>query len=541
MCASAGLCRRMIQRMNPCRILVALAFLPIFASDAIAQPLLNPPPASAPAVPPGGAPEDGTARRTTPAETLPAPFDRPRFGPLGNPSAELRSLGRATQSIVEDSQDDWPALTRVIESFISAHEDVAGRSLRTPAGSLRPQVDLGLLYFWVGPDSVEEPTDDSRRAMDRARAILAAMDKREVVAQLLALSDSRGVVRPWKNDTMLMNQPLTDLGNVRQIARALWLSMKLHAETGAWDASLRDARAMCALSRLYLRQAGLRERELGAQLAVRTAEVIADIARADRPQNPPDDAALAGFDAALSSLPRVDMGPAFAGHAIIARDAVARCVAVDEKPPNPGRERAMAQINDLFVRAQRLAESTPRTRPDVALSMANWATTLPEEAVLVGIFGPELLRSMLTRDHAAAVIPGVRTMLAIERFRLRTGAYPRTIDEVLPPNADTPEAKTPRAALADPFNPQAAPMTYRLVDPASDPLARPYVLYSLGSDFKDNDATPHPMSNLAAIDPSAGSDVDLIINLPLRRTMPGAPTTVPPAPASTTPGKAPAP
>lgn len=515
----------MIPCMNPRQLLVTLALLPTAATGALAQPLLNPP-AAPPAAP--GAPGEAPARRPTPAEELPAPFNRPRFGALGNPSAELRTLGRATQNITEDAQDDWPELTKAIDAFISAHEDVAGRPLRTPAGSLRPQVDLGLLYFWIGPDSIEEPTDDSRRAMERARAILEAMEKRGVVDQLLALSESRGVVRPWTNDTMLMNQPLTDLGNVRQIARALWLAMKLHAESGDWDRSVRDARAMCALARVYLRQAGLRERELGAQLAARTAEVIADIARADRSKHPPTDDALAAFDAALAALPPADMAPAFAAHAIIARDAVARCVAVDERPPNPGRERAMAQVNDLFVRAKRLAESTPRTRPEVALAMANWATTLPDEAVLVGIFGPELLRSMLTRDHAATVIPGVRTMIAIERFRLRTGAYPQSIDDVLPPGADTPEAKARRVALADPFNPKDGPMSFRRLDPGSDPFGRSYVLYSLGSDFADNNATMHPMSNLGAIDPSAGSDVDLIINLPLRRTMPK----VPPAPAA---------
>lgn len=85
---------------------------------------------------------------------------------------------------------------------------------------------------------------------------------------------------------------------------------------------------------------------------------------------------------------------------------------------------------------------------------------------------------MLVEAHDEAIVRrrGLLVRCAIERHRLRTGAYPASLEEV------TTAAEDRR--FVDPFSGRA--FIYRVIDPAGDRWGRGYLLWSTGPDGKDD-------------------------------------------------------
>jgi hypothetical protein len=140
--------------------------------------------------------------------------------------------------------------------------------------------------------------------------------------------------------------------------------------------------------------------------------------------------------------------------------------------------------------------------------------------VLVKILTPALAKALGASSRHGTDISAVRTMIALERFRKATGAYPAKLSELVP-------AYLP-ALLEDEFD--ANGLRYVLKDAKASAAAEGYTLYSVGPDLTDNggDYGKPENANIGA----PGTD----LSFALRPYVPPA-ETANPSPASSEAGK----
>jgi hypothetical protein len=96
--------------------------------------------------------------------------------------------------------------------------------------------------------------------------------------------------------------------------------------------------------------------------------------------------------------------------------------------------------------------------------------------LLPSIFGTASGHIVANVDQLHTTRAGVIAMIRIERYRVEHGRYPSSLAQV--------EAESPRPLPVDPFSGQ--PLGYRVVDPATDPFGRGYILYCVGKDKLDD-------------------------------------------------------
>ena len=100
-------------------------------------------------------------------------------------------------------------------------------------------------------------------------------------------------------------------------------------------------------------------------------------------------------------------------------------------------------------------------------------TEPPLLAEALFLAGPAFLNNNYWTDIPAKCI---RTMVALERCRLKRGGYPERLEELVPDFIP-----------AVPVGEKAgAPLGYKRLEPGTDPLERPYLLYAPGRDGKEN-------------------------------------------------------
>jgi hypothetical protein len=126
-------------------------------------------------------------------------------------------------------------------------------------------------------------------------------------------------------------------------------------------------------------------------------------------------------------------------------------------------------IDTAFDWAEAVARSEPFERSAIP---PRPSTDLGLAQVLAGPL------RMLVEGHDQDTVRrrGLLVRCAIERHRLRTGAYPVSLEEVTTPAEDR--------RFVDPFSGRA--FVYRVIDPAGDRWGRGYLLWSTGPDGKDD-------------------------------------------------------
>lgn len=100
----------------------------------------------------------------------------------------------------------------------------------------------------------------------------------------------------------------------------------------------------------------------------------------------------------------------------------------------------------------------------------------PTRLVLVDALTPALDQLQRSMDQVRIDRVATPLLLALERFRLAHGAYPRALSELAP--------KYVPAVPSDPWT--GRPFGYRVVYAKADPQGRGFVLYSIGTDLVDN-------------------------------------------------------
>lgn len=125
--------------------------------------------------------------------------------------------------------------------------------------------------------------------------------------------------------------------------------------------------------------------------------------------------------------------------------------------------------NHVAMRALTVQQKVTAARPKSDLMLLN-GLLLPAD------------RSVTIEDRATLTRRSLRTMIAIERYRSLHGVPPDSLAALVPDFL--PEL---------PIDPWIGkPLGYKRIDPTTDPLNRPYLLYGVGGDFTDNDGYMNP-------------------------------------------------
>ncbi len=163
------------------------------------------------------------------------------------------------------------------------------------------------------------------------------------------------------------------------------------------------------------------------------------------------------------------------------------------------RAETAAVQSGLMDRLIDISEKIPAERPLLLRAESSFVDDLPRRHValreLTGALGHVVLLD------AANVIrrEGARVMVGLEMFRARHGVYPDTLNDLVPEIFAAPPA--------DPLH--GLPYGYRKL--RDDPEGRPYLLYSVGLDGRDDGGREPADHRAAARNPDA-RNADFVIN-----------------------------
>ena len=170
----------------------------------------------------------------------------------------------------------------------------------------------------------------------------------------------------------------------------------------------------------------------------------------------------------------------------------------------PSKKQTTRQAEFFYAAVIKAAQTPRQQRAAIQFDPDAWLDQLPQRHILIHMLVPAIGGPLEARDLFDALLAGSRTMVAIERFSLREGLYPATLDQLVPDFLS--------ALPVDPFA-RDGRFIYRTLDPAADEFGRSYTLYSVGIDQTD-DGGFHDRTLYIKAFREGTSGVDFVFNLP---------------------------
>lgn len=376
-----------------------------------------------------------------------------------------------------------------------------------------------------------ESEEHAVASLDACRALaiesLASWEHSGIIARLDRIASGTRAVRPLPDttQTMMINILLPELSKLRTIAKGLRAQMVLSRENEDWATYARAFEHAMAIGRIETYQITLidrlvgiairalvvgqvREDLLGGSLPVEALVMLDDAMQRQSklaPMSYPFEAERAmGLDMAqwlhdsrgrlmLSEVSVVEGFNTAGRHPIVnvASIAYPRKRAT-EKWFNEFYDSLGSWVDSPFY-VRRTAAYPAR---DMEMEIAdNWR--YPIQKMLVPAFG----RAVSANDQGMLEERGLRTYMAIERFRMDTGGLPTELGELVPEYLAQPPI--------DPYGDGVSVLKYKILD-QPDEFGRSYLLYSVGYDNSDNDGLPSEEASEALR--KAGEGTDFVIN-----------------------------
>jgi hypothetical protein len=387
---------------------------------------------------------------------------------------------------------------------------------------------------WPVDASVLREVEPDAVVARHARAMLAAADAAGVPELLDRVATHRRFVRPLTTPNgRLLDIQLPELSECRALARVCGSRMRVAHAAGDWDALVRAYDHTLALGYALSLQVTLIDRLVG----IAIIELANGELRAELTERPPPEAVLARLEAAYDA--RVDAMPSFArpmeGERLSGLDIIRWTHTDDGKGDgrflataaidlqvmtgggrpgggasrlrnlgwilHPPKAESVAAANAMYDEIIAYAAAPVEKRPPGPLNFDQKVQDLDDRGMKVlAMVMPALDSAMKASDRAGSMALGTRVMLAVERYRAAHGSPPTTLTDV-----------GPVGARLDPCN--AKRLGYFIPKAGSDPLGRPYLLYSLGVDGTDNDAAEDPQNPAEAYRRNTPG-LDFIFNAP---------------------------
>ncbi|HYE62154.1 MAG TPA: hypothetical protein VD997_09165 [Phycisphaerales bacterium] len=350
----------------------------------------------------------------------------------------------------------WDALMEARELLLKAGEAVMG--------------ERGRGIPWAA--LVDEQADPGERGL--AQRGLEEVRKAAIGEVIARVAQAGNVGRPMPADVALVESDLCDLWTLRACCWVNRVDMLQAAEEGRWDAWVDRAAENFAMAKVYSTDTEM----VGYLAGVVVCQVtLEDIERVLGRGTVPE-AALARLASLLdSSLPLPRPGAAVQGARLMSLASIHATYTRDDPPGMASRQEAVAKTEEFYAGAGRVVGLGFAERRKDAFRFAEFESALDTKRHRVlAVTMPNLPGAIEKMDEVEVEAAGVEVMVALERYRLKHGAYPETLAPLSPAFL--------RSVPRDPFT--GAEMLYR--GPKGGPHAggRAWVVYSAGYDQKDD-------------------------------------------------------
>lgn len=172
------------------------------------------------------------------------------------------------------------------------------------------------------------------------------------------------------------------------------------------------------------------------------------------------------------------------------------------------REECLAKLDEQFELAKQLFDSPSGDHQQASAALASFIENLRvgdhlKKWTILSILNSELPHLVRTERAERTLRAGLLALIAIESYKKDHGKPPVALSDLVPKYL--PSVPEDLCAAA------GTPLKYRLVDPATDRASRSYVLYSVGTDGKDNQGVDDPLEPWYMPNETTG-DTDFTIN-----------------------------
>jgi hypothetical protein len=362
----------------------------------------------------------------------------------------------------------------------------------------------------------EQQTEMGQRAVLRFRALGGEALLNALALAPRAARDWTGMIPPGQP---AMNVLLPWLSEARQLARLNMAMMEMAKRDGDLPTYLLSLRATLRLTHMMEREPVLINR----LVAIAVESLVYGRLREHLAASEPMPAAW--LDAIQRELDAAQLGAvpfsdAIKGEGIMSQDTIAWVFSDAKKVRSrwamsaallgtgvgSGRvgtyEDNAAKAREFFEAHAKRSDMPPPQRQSVQIM----ETT---DYALIDVLMPALDRAARGADQVKLERDATKLMLAIERYRAAKGAYPASLESLVPEYI--------KALPRDDISGQ--PFAYRLVNPEQDDQKRGYLLYSFGIDGVDNNGKPIPSTPGGSTQPydvlwskDKGTGFDFIIN-----------------------------
>ncbi|MBX9736749.1 MAG: hypothetical protein K2X32_07470, partial [Phycisphaerales bacterium] len=407
------------------------------------------------------------------------------------------------------AKDGWTLFDKVFEALDKATGDLTSEpnAVRETSGApLTPEPSM-VFDDWEKKDVDEVQREHYRVEEALARRLVARFDELGGDARLRAMIDAERAVRDWRVLENPGEMPslvsMQWLGATRRVARACAAKMEIALERDDLAGYLLGLRGGLKLASMVEREPviinRLVSRAIDALMIARVRFHMV-VGAADGKKLP--DSWLRPVDEAFAERSKSVVPVTFVldGEREFGRQGIAWMFS------DPARVRSVSAaegtLNGVFFSSptffttrrvgsyQENLDALDEIYADAKLRLvppqqpAIKRSPRPDEEsslVIIRTIAPGLGLVIRSDVQARFELLGVRTMLAIERFRVDRGRYPESLGELVPDRlAEVPT--DPGLQL---------PLVYRRIDAATDELRRGYLLYALGFDGVDNGGTAH--------------------------------------------------
>lgn len=462
--------------------------------------------------PPGFGPT--TRARRTPAAAVP---EKDAAAPVDY-ATKLAELVAAHQRAGEEAPNRWDQYVSVVErvsgawSYFEASNEAVRRFEAADPEDLTRVLPRQIL---------EDPT--AQHLLPELRSFLATLDEMKLPAEVDALTDNCRFVAP-RPVGMLLSDADPELSTTRSFVRLWNARMRLALDDHDPDRFKQSLRQSLAMERAPTGGYTLMHGYVASILRMLTAEELVNALM---------DGVLTGDNAAIAlrclndDPPAADLKVMFDCHRYLTLDTIDRFFTNIKKEANVPAEHAglvddglglLASHDQQVDFANRLhdaivtfvdANATPQARQAAADEFGKLQAFLDDRDQFatyqpVGQFLPEVAGARAQNLQALAMDAGVRTMLALEAFRTRTGRYPEQLAELVPADIDQ--------LPIDPYT-NAGSFHYRRLLADGGGPADGYVLYTVGLDGEDNGGRTYSKLPIEAISRgTTGRGFDYIFN-----------------------------
>lgn len=437
-----------------------------------------------------------------------------------NPTIDF---GQRAEELVESVQSDlpgedvWPVLMEATQLFGDTLVDLKDDETGIEWNNGNYSFDAYFLYDKLLQELKEQEAatgegffkqeqydqlEAHKRMSERA---ISVWDEKGLTRRLDEVAASGKAVRPMMDTTqqIMIEMLLPELGTLRNMARALRARMVLARNEQDWSLYAESLEHGLAIGRIEMAQSTLIDRLVG--VAIRSlmfTQLQEDLVEKRLPAE-----ALEGVKAAIDRQSRVaPVTHAFDAELLMQLDALqwthdrrGRIILsrVRQLDFSGGQGPAIMNLASIVLPRQietenwfrafneRVkAEATLPVAERIALERKGQGTGQAYEStwrtVIQDLLVPAYGSAIRSDDQLQLQELGTRVMLAIEQYRLASGAFPEALSDLAP--------QWLSESATDPYSPDGTLLGYRVI-PAAEGTAASYVLYSVGYDGEDNEGT----------------------------------------------------